>query len=57
MTIGQLKDKIEREKGYNKRNFVLAFKKPLNDNSKTLESYGITKTVTITQISTVEGGI
>ena len=56
MTIGQLKDKIEREKGYNKKNFALAFKKPLNDDSKTLESYGITKTVTITQISVVEGG-
>ena len=54
MTIGQLKDKIEREKGYNKDNFALAFKKPLYD-SKTLESYGITKTVTITQISGLLG--
>ena len=54
MTIGQLKDKIEREKGYNKNNFALAFKKVLYD-SKTLESYGITKTVTITQISCLLG--
>jgi len=28
----------------------------LKDDSKTLESYGITKTVTITQISDVVGG-
>ena len=54
MTIGQLKDKIEREKGYNKNNLILAFKKPLYD-SKTLESYGITRTVTISQISCLVG--
>lgn len=54
MTIGQLKDKIEREKGYNKNNFTLAFKKPLYD-SKTLESYGITRTVTISQMPCLLG--
>ena len=57
MTVGQLKDKIQREKGYNKANYKLAFKRPLADESKTLESYGITKTITITQISVVEGGL
>jgi len=56
MTVGQLKDKIQSVKGYNKANYKLAFKRPLADETKTLESYGITKTVTITQISVVEGG-
>lgn len=56
MTVGQLKDKIQREKGYNKNNLALTFKIILND-SKTLEFYGITRTVTITQISVVEGGL
>ena len=55
MTVGQLKDKILSVKGYNKANYKLAFKRPLADETKTLESYGITKTVTITQISGFEG--
>ena len=56
MTIAQLKEKIETEKGINPRNFQLAFKKPLTDLKKTLEEYKIVKTVTLTQISIVEGG-
>jgi len=57
MTIGQLKGKIKKEKGIDSDNFELAFKKPLTDLRKTLENYGITKPVTITQISKLEGGI
>lgn len=56
MTIGQLKNKIQKEKGYNVNQFDLAFKRPLIDLNKTLESYGITKKVTLTQISNVIGG-
>lgn len=56
MTVGQLKDKIEKEKGYNKKYFTLAFTRPLNEESKTLEFYKITRTVTLTQISFVQGG-
>lgn len=56
MTVQQLKKKIQKEKGYNINNFDLAFRRPLADLDKTLESYGITKKVTLTQISNVHGG-
>ena len=56
MTVRQLKLKIQKEKGYNFGNFDLAFKRPLANLEQTLESYGITKKVTLTQISNVSGG-
>lgn len=56
MTIGQLKQKINDEKGYDKNLFTLAYTRPLTDESKTIESYGITRTVTLTQISKFRGG-
>ena len=51
ITLRQLKEKIEKEKGYDKNHYILSFKKPLNDESKTLEYYGIKKAVTLNQIS------
>ena len=51
MTVGQLYEKVQELKGYNKSKFRLFFKRPLYDHSKTLESYGITRTVTIMEIS------
>ena len=57
MTVRQLKNKIQREKNYNINNFDLAFKKPLIPLDNTLASFGITKKVTLTQISNVIGGI
>lgn len=56
MTVRQLKNKIQREKNYNINNFDLAFKRPLIPLDNTLESFGITKKVTLTQISNVSGG-
>lgn len=55
-TIRKVKDILLKEKNIPIQNYHLAFKKPLNDDN-TLESYGITKTVTITQISDLVGGI
>jgi hypothetical protein len=55
-TIGEIKDILYREKKIPIQSYHLAFKKPLNDEN-TLEFYGITKTVTITQISDLVGGI
>ena len=54
MTVGQLIEKIQREKGYDY--FDLAFKGFLIVKSKTLESYGIIKSVTLTMINEVAGG-
>ena len=56
MTIGELKEKIQNEKGFDSSQFDLAFRKPLTQLNKTLEYYKIVKTVTITQISNVHGG-
>ena len=56
MTIGELKEKIETEKGFDSSQFDLAYRKPLTQLDKTLEYYKIVKTVTITQISNVLGG-
>ena len=56
MTVEQLKDMIQREKGYNKNSYELAFKKPLTDLSKTLEYYGIIRTVTVSMTDFMKGG-
>ena len=56
MTISQLKNKIFEEYGYNKETYELAFIKPLIDASKTLEFYGIKKTVIISMIHSFTGG-
>ena len=56
MTIGELKEKIQNEKGFDSSQFDLAFRKPLTQLNQTLEYYKIVKTVTITQISNVHGG-
>ena len=52
MTIKQLREKIAEKENININNIYLAYKRPLN-NDKTLEFYGITKTVVITMISIV----
>ena len=49
MTVRQLKERIEEEKGYNKNEYYLEFVKPLNDEPNTLEYYGITNKVTLFQ--------
>ena len=51
MTLGGLKEKIQKEKGINKDDFHLSFKRPLIDSSTTLEYYGINKRVTLIMIS------
>ena len=56
MTVGQLIKKIEKEKEINLNRYRLSFRKPLIDHTKTLEYYGITKTVTLTLSSPPEGG-
>lgn len=56
MTIETLKNKIAEEKGINKKNLFLTFRKPLN-NKKTLEFYGIKKEVTIMQTTNEFGGL
>ena len=55
-TIGEVKNILYKEKNIPIQSYHLAFRKPLNDEN-TLESYGIIKTVTITQISDLVGGI
>ena len=55
-TIYKVKEIIKTEKNMPPQNYVLAFKKPLKDENKTLEYYGINSTVTIQQISNVVGG-
>ena len=46
MTIKKLKEKIADKENININDYYLSYKRPLN-NDKTLEFYGITKTVTI----------
>ena len=55
MTIKQLREKIAEKENINKDKIHSSHKKPLN-NDKTLEFYGIIKTVVITVISSVIGG-
>ena len=57
MTVAQLISKISQEKGINANQLKLAFKMPLNETSKTLEFYKITKPVTIMQVDYLKGGI
>jgi hypothetical protein len=57
MTVGQLKEKIKQQEGIDSSTYELSFKKPLTDINKTLESYGITRTVTITSIAPFDGGL
>ena len=56
MTVGQVINEIQREKGYNLKDIRLSFKKPLDDYSKTLEYYGIIKTQTLSMIWPIKGG-
>lgn len=57
MTVGTLKAKIVQQAGINGiTRFFLAYTQPLIDNTKTLESYGINKQLTIMQTSTEIGG-
>ena len=57
MTVGQLKEKIKQQEGIDSSTYELSFKKPLTDINKTLESYGITRTVTIASIAPFDGGL
>ena len=58
MTIGELKKKIKEKNNFPPNiEITLTFRRPLTKDSNTLESYGITKQVVITQISIVKGGI
>ena len=56
-SINQVKQIIYKEKKMPPENYNLAWRRPLIELDKTLEYYGITKTVTILQISNVIGGI
>ena len=56
-TINQVKQIIFEEKKIPPENYNLSWKRPLIQLDKTLENYGITKTVTIIQISNLIGGI
>ncbi len=56
MTIKQLKDLIKVKHNIEPDTYELAFKKPMIKENKTLESFQVTKTVTITMVSIVEGG-
>ena len=57
MTVGTLKAKIAQQAGIsNIANLFLTYTQPLRDNAKTLESYAITKTLTIMQTSREFGG-
>ena len=53
-TINQVKQIILKEKNMPPQSYHLAFKKPLSELYKTLESYGITKTVTLIQMTNLE---
>lgn len=50
MTLGELKKKIKEQEEINYSSYELNYKKPLTDDNKTLESYGITKICTISMI-------
>ena len=56
MTIKQLKNLIKVKHNIEPNTYELAFKKPMIEENKTLESFQVTKTVTITMVSIVEGG-
>ena len=48
MTLGELKKKIKEQEEINYSPYELCYEIPLTDDSKTLESYGITRTGTMT---------
>ena len=50
MTLGELKKKIKEQEEINYFPYELSYKKPLIDDSKTLEFYGINRTCTICMI-------
>ena len=55
-TIQKLKEIIQNKANIPEKEMIFVFRKPLIDEKKTLENYGITKTVTITHIHIIEGG-
>lgn len=57
MTLKQLIEKIKSQEDIDSNTYDLCFKKPLTEEDKTLEYYGITKTVTVTMITKFDGGI
>ena len=57
MKVGQLITNIAKQKGINENNLKLAFKKTLKEKDKTLEFYGVTGPVTLTQVDTLIGGL
>ena len=48
MTLGELKKKIKEQEEIDYSPYELCYEIPLTDDSKTLESYGITRTGTMT---------
>ena len=56
MNIGTFLSKVSQQDNINPSRLFLSFKKPLNDTSKTLAFYGITRTVQILQTSEESGG-
>ena len=56
MNIGTFLAKVAQQANINQSRLFLSFKKPLNDKSKTLAFYGITRTVQILQTSEESGG-
>lgn len=56
MKLKELIDKIESQEDIKPTTYELCFKKPLTEEDKTLEYYGITRTCTITMITKFDGG-
>ena len=52
----QVKEIIQKVTGQDPRTYELAFKRPCIEENKTLEEYDIKRTVTVTQVSILEGG-
>lgn len=57
MKVRQLISNVAKQKGINENNLKLAFKKTLNEKDKTLEFYGITGPVALTQVNSLIGGL
>ena len=57
MKVKELKSKIEKARNYKEGSVKLAFKRPLNNDDQTLESYGIDRELTINLVGFVRGGI
>lgn len=56
MNIRTFLTKVAQQANIKQDRLFLSFKKPLNDKSKTLAFYGITRTVQILQTSEESGG-